>query len=698
MEDEDGYELFDTAHMSVTERLIACLRNDTMTDVALVGDDGVAVPAARYILGSASAAFQPLLYGNSNRDGNASTVNIGESNQKSLTALVEFCCSDELNTSIWADSHPVEIVQDTVALAKLAHTYGLPRLQTKIKNFLNPLMLAYPPLACHVYNLADRVATPDVFDASLVIIQEKAHVAFKSSTSTSHSRGSSNKDLTQTMGGMICFSPAKMEEIMSDNEIEADELFLFQQLVAWRDHNDFRYPNINSICRSLVQHLDLSSIDPNAIETTVMQSGFVTADMLVKALMAQAKSATHEGLAFASLRGPRGRKLAHVLVQGAGDPECNGVYVHVKRGDKASPPTGLNLLYFIKKPTPNITTNGHHVSGKTFILVQDNTGTWRICDSDKKILYEGRNSSNGGKHGEIPQTGWIQVSGELPAPECRWLRPHSNPNSPHRSDTHSTEALPPVGTATRTRAAPNSNNGIDQKISNSSSMMFHKDSQQSGTMGFPCITDEENLEAASFRSAWSTQIPRNEKVKQVMDYDKSSSLPVPPPVAGKIVAEQEKEAAEESHKSRKKEQTSMLTTVDGPLDRKIALEVTPQEKRKISRKSSLIDDVDLADDLATTEVVDPILGTTIGGDGYRPTNQKEPSEMLFVSQQGSHTKLSSDQLKMFDYTSAGSKLKPATSISKPPPFQGVAKSSNPVGCILPSSNGEQVLVGCMSAL
>jgi BTB/POZ domain len=691
MENEDGYELFDTAHMSVTERLLACLRNETMTDVALVGDDGIPVPAARYILGSASAAFQPLLYGNSNRDGNASTVNIGESNQKSLTALVEFCCSDELNTSIWADSHPLEIVQDTVALVKLAHTYGLARLQIKVKDFLNPLMLAYPPLACHVYNLADRVATPDVFAASQVILQEKAYVALKSSTSSTSSRG--NKDPTQAMGGMICFSPAKLEDIMSDNEIEVDELFLFQQLVAWRDHNDFKYTNVNSICRSLVRHLDLSSIDPNAIETTVMQSGFVTADMLVKALMAQAKSATHEGLAFASLRGPRGRKFAHVLIQGAGEPECNGVYVHVKRGDKATPSTGRNLLYFIKKPTPTPAPTGLPLSGKTFILVQDTTGTWRICDSDKNILYEGRNPSNGGKHGEIPQTGWVQVSGELPPPECSWLRPHSNPNSPQRSNANSTAGA--AGTASTTRAAPNNNNSISISnneighASNGPSVLYQQASQQGSTLDSPYSADEDNLDAALFRSAWSTQIPRNEKVKQVMDFNKDSSLPGGPHVTGVKMAEEKKEAPEDFHSTSNKEKTSRLNTVDGSLDRHLAPNVTSKDKTKISRKSSLVDDVDLADERAMMDAVDPILGTTIGGDGFRQANKKdlnEPLEMLYASQQG------------FDCASAGSKLKPPASLSKLPTSRGGAKSSNPAGCILPISNGEQILVGCTSAL
>ncbi|CAB9514524.1 expressed unknown protein [Seminavis robusta] len=636
---EDGYELFDTAHMSVTERLIACLRNETMTDVALVGDDGIPVPAARYILGSASAAFQPLLYGNSNRDGNSSTVNIRESNQKSLTALVEFCCSDELNTSIWADSHPLEIVQDTVALAKLGHTYGVPTLQMRVKEFLNPLMLAYPPLACSVFNLADSIATPDVYAASLVILQEQAYTALKCNNTNSSSSSKEGKGGNKgTVGTMTCFTPSKLEDILSDNDIDADELFLFQQLVAWRDHNDYKFTNANGICKSLVRHLDLSSIDPNAIETVVMQSGFVTAEMLVKALMAQAKSATHEGLAFASIRGPRGKKYAHVLVQGAGDAECNGVYVHVKR-DKAknssggTPPTGRNLLYFIKKPSTGNATPGQPImpaTNKTFVMVQDSAGIWRICDSDKSILYECRSPSNGAE--DFPHTGWSAVSGELPAPECSWLRPHSNVSGSHHQ-----------GPAPRS-SAEYSRTSLDFQLSD----------------------DEEPDPIFQSRSIDDT--PRNEKVKPVIDYGKASASAGPK--KGLLVAEEKKEAPEDlSKQNGAKHKSARITGLDGSTsDRKHAAK--QNQKIRMNRKSSLVDEV--TDEIDPN---DPILGTTIGGDGFSPEDKKDLSEPVQT--------MPRNRYKLYDAAAAARETS--------------ANISSPTAC-MPNSSGAPVLVGCSSAL
>ena len=443
--EEDGYELFHTAHMSVTERLIACLRNETMTDVMLVGDDGIPVPACRYILGSASAAMQPLLYGNFKAEGDSTSVNIRGSNQKSLTALVEFCCSDELNTSLWENGHPLEIVQDTVALAKLAHTYGIPHLQCKVRDFLQPLMEAYPPLSCCVFNLACPEATPDVYEAALTMIQDHAYVALKGASMSSSTSGRSRR--SSAFGSMTCLSPDKLEVILSDNDMEADELFLFQQLVAWRDFNAQKYRNINAICKHNVQHLDLSMIDPNEIETTVMQSGFVDATMVVQALMAQAKSATSgsatsgAGLGFCSARGPRGKKYGHIVVEGAGSEEeenCNGTYVHVKDTSSNS-----STLRFVKKPNTASSSgsafaepktnplNGKDGATKTYVLEKDCNGVWRICDSFQNVLYEwnplrvgedddSSDSDDSAQSNDgVPRTGWTAVTGELPVPQCR---------------------------------------------------------------------------------------------------------------------------------------------------------------------------------------------------------------------------------------------------------------------------------------
>ena len=104
---ESGYEVVDTATMSLTQRMIACLNNDKMADVHLIGDDGIRVNGCKFILGSVSSSLQTLLY---QGDEDKSEVHFPDCRAKTLKALVEFACSDMLNTSIWAETEPVEIV------------------------------------------------------------------------------------------------------------------------------------------------------------------------------------------------------------------------------------------------------------------------------------------------------------------------------------------------------------------------------------------------------------------------------------------------------------------------------------------------------------------------------------------------------------------------------------------------------------
>lgn len=467
-EEDNAYEVYNiTAEMTVTERLLACLKNPAMTDVALIGDDGIAVPASRYILGSTSTVLQPLLYGGVNlnrttepnvlanhknkhhrnqekpnsRDRTAS-VNIRESNHRSLQALVEFCCSDELNTDIWMDYRPVEMIHDNVALAKLAHTYEIPKLQEKIQEFLIPVVQECPSLSCLVFHLADEAATPSIYQAALDIILDDPCQSFPPAKGVHE-------------GGLACTSPEKLDFLLGHANLEAEDFFLFQQLVVWRDENKKRFKNVHSICRHMVvQHIDLSAINPNEIETTVMQSGFVDSNMLVQALMRQAKATASVDnptnspgekptLSLSAQRRKAKKQqqeeqtrqqqehqssnkdsaknkgdFKQVLVEHAGEEECNGIYVYihvpqqVSNDKESNTPRSNNLLYFVKR--------SETAGGKTFVLVKDSIGTWRICDNSRKILYERVKSQNENENeGPIfPAIGWDQVTGALPVPIC----------------------------------------------------------------------------------------------------------------------------------------------------------------------------------------------------------------------------------------------------------------------------------------
>ncbi|CAB9526086.1 expressed unknown protein [Seminavis robusta] len=197
--------------MSTTERLKACLKDNCMTDVALVGDDGVPIPAIRCVLGSASPVLKQILYTTSSKrsryrgspddtlcistssgtlttkdeDGFVITlepqksrvVHIPGFRGKTINALVEYCCSDSdlhqttffksmfqdpiqpaegarsLKFSSLIPIDPAQSVIDMLDFAQLAINYEIPKVPQKVvDDFVAPLTKRFPPLACLVMN------------------------------------------------------------------------------------------------------------------------------------------------------------------------------------------------------------------------------------------------------------------------------------------------------------------------------------------------------------------------------------------------------------------------------------------------------------------------------------------------------------------------------------------------------------------
>lgn len=282
---ENGYEVVDTATMAVSQRLIACLNNERMTDVFLVGEDNVKVAASKYILGSLSPTLQTLLYNGAE----GSSVIIEDCRVKTLQALVEFSCSDMLNTNIWADTEPVEIVEDMVALAKLAEMYALPNLKHQVAEVLCPCLVQLPSLACVAFNLVDTTTTKELHAAAVDVLRKKASQAF--------AKGPGGE-----IGGVSCLSPDKLLTLFADNEVNADEIFLFQCLVEWRDDNIREYDDAEEIAMSAAQHLDFSAMNASDIEGIVLPSGIVDSQLLLNGLMTVAKAAEKKGIALRSAR------------------------------------------------------------------------------------------------------------------------------------------------------------------------------------------------------------------------------------------------------------------------------------------------------------------------------------------------------------------------------------------------------------
>lgn len=382
--------------MTATRRLLAGLRDGKMADVELVGDDGVRVPALRCVLACSSPVMHNLLYSDPAR-ANQSVIKIAGCSNKTLKALVEYCCSDELNASIWDGScPPAEIVKDIVALARVSHAYGIPNMEERVLEGINPLMGAIPPLACVVFNYADPSTTKNIHQSALALIREKPYTCLQQEG--------------QNVGGMVCLCPEKLKEIIRDVALQVDELFLFKQLVRWRSYNRNIYPNASAVSKQIVQYIDLTYIDPSDIKAIVLDSGLVEDRKIVEALLEQAISATKEGLAFAAMRGgTKDKKQVYAMIQGSGNPDCNGLFKQVHR-------EGTLLCY------------GKIIDEtRMMLLMKDSHASWKICDH-QRVFYEWK-SNNESHYDQFPVNGWMDVSspapsaGDKPVPTVKWFRP-----------------------------------------------------------------------------------------------------------------------------------------------------------------------------------------------------------------------------------------------------------------------------------
>ena len=190
----------------ISDRLLACLESDKIKDLELIGNDGIKVPALRCVLGSASPVLETMLYGKF-AESTKSVIHMGEDcSSKALQALVEFCCSDQLNignksVSRWKDSTANEMIEDLMAVARLGHTYALPALVEAVLEYLLPRLQEIPSLACLVYEGSHPLSTPELYSASLKTIQEQPYLALKQNEGDG-------------CGGIVCLSTSKLEEVL----------------------------------------------------------------------------------------------------------------------------------------------------------------------------------------------------------------------------------------------------------------------------------------------------------------------------------------------------------------------------------------------------------------------------------------------------------------------------------------------------
>ena len=296
-----------SAHCAVIQDLLRAVQDEEMTDLALVGCDGAAIPASRFVLSARSPVLKRMLCG-SFRESSAQEIPL-EYDGIILEAIVEYCCRNEIPKFRLYVHRNAHSARRLVQLYKAADYLQLTGLAKLVAQMAHNLTSRYPPLACAVYDEADL--DTKVSRDALLIIQCRPYVTLP-------------PDL-ETEGGIDCLCPSKLMTAFIDEDVKASELFLFEMLEKWLELCG--YPEGRRVAQDCASHLHLEDIETKDLISIVKASGLCSDKSITDAITMQALRASQNHIWTLSSRGRP--TIERILVEGAGSPNVNGIYYHI---------------------------------------------------------------------------------------------------------------------------------------------------------------------------------------------------------------------------------------------------------------------------------------------------------------------------------------------------------------------------------
>ena len=327
--------------LEVVQDLLAALADEDLTDVSLVGHDGLEVPACRFVLAARSPVLKRMLYGNFREaQSNSKTIELLDYSGHVLKIVVKYCTAGQFfimddqtlaaQQSQSSQLDPLaneEFVRLAVQVAKAADYLEISGLVRETECLVKKLIAKYPMLACPVFDEADEGST--LFACAKRIIQCRPYMAL---SSFSHCTTTSNAVIEDGSGGggIECLKSDRIVAIMKDTEMEAGELFLFEMLQRWVEHVPEAYhTEALEVARECGSYFRLHYIEPEELLSTVQQSGLFPPNLIVEAIMRQALKASQNRVWTINCRG-KDANVDRVLVEGSGHNEVNGVYYRIR--------------------------------------------------------------------------------------------------------------------------------------------------------------------------------------------------------------------------------------------------------------------------------------------------------------------------------------------------------------------------------
>eukprot|EP00978_Attheya_sp_CCMP212_P039599 scaffold207416_cov51-Attheya_sp.AAC.1 len=288
---DENEAALDVSDISLETAQRTLLTDETLSDVTLEGTDGMTVHTIRSVLAARSRVFRTMLFGDF-AEANSSIIKINYVGTV-LRCLVEFCLNNDVSSFHETfDENPSDIV---FALADAARFFDLPLLKKKVLNHTFLRANIDPQLACSLFQEAKNKSEHNDDIQKMLL----------------HSIRRNPRALLE---GVVLFSmkPSSLEEILSGDTIQADELTLFSILKRWV-MLDGDIPEVSEVSTEtrkeigtrLIRHINLDQIAPSDLVKTVAPSGLVPENKLMEIYTSHLLKAEESDSHLGSLNKPR---------------------------------------------------------------------------------------------------------------------------------------------------------------------------------------------------------------------------------------------------------------------------------------------------------------------------------------------------------------------------------------------------------
>lgn len=408
--------------------LLKTLMKDNLCDVELVGKDEVPVQVPSYLLAAHSMVFENMLFPENNDGQPASPssggggkpprcstsepsrpglrrVDLAFGNWDSINAAIEFLVQRSLPEGL--EHEPNEGNMRTICQMHLiGRVFHVPSLESQAYRTARLFMNKTPRLVCVTFDecllcenlLGEEYALPTCQDE----LSSYALEYLRESPLT-----------TLLADGTPFLSAESIEAILSDQEIDIDETTMFSILNKWVMHDE--EGNLEK-GRALVSNIDLACVQADYLKNTVRRCKFVDGADVNAAL-----KEIEETLANLSPD-----EQEHVLVEGAGKADINGIYVRMKEDIGL----GENEIVYVKE----CGEDEEYCPDYGLYLMH---GTWAItpCVDYSNYLYKCEVDEDfSPSRNQAPAAGWETDGGVDPPPRCTWNASKEDTNDPSKKN------------------------------------------------------------------------------------------------------------------------------------------------------------------------------------------------------------------------------------------------------------------------